>query len=288
MARYEQVLNCTTVGRLLPPQYVIAAAKRNGFKWVELNSMQTRFLNLHDAAEVKDLFQEAGVSLAAFFIPVAWREADGVFEDDLLQFDKLLTKLEPTGLDRAVTWLPTNFPTPPAESRKWIGQRFKKIAAIHEKHGLKFGLESIGEAHYRAEPGHTFIYTPGAMQEFAAEIADNVGVVVDSYHWHCVGETAADLAALSPDRLLYVHINDARPGPIDGLRDNERLFPGDGVIDLNGFLDGLAACGYKGRIAVELDSYIGTTMGPNELAARSRDSLDAVLAKWEASHATTA
>mgnify|MGYP001096346596 CR=1 FL=1 len=281
MSRYEQVLNCTTVGRLLPPQTILATAKRTGFKWVELNSMQTRFLNMHDASEVKDAFAEAGVSLATFFVPVAWREVEVVFEADLVKYDELLTKLEPTGLEHSVTWLPTNFPTPPAETREWVGKRFKRIAEVNAAHGLKFGLESIGEAHYREEPGHTFIYTPGKMQEFATEIADNVGVVVDTYHWHCAGETTADLAALSPDRLLYVHMNDARPGPRDGLRDNERLFPGDGVIDINGFLDGLADCGYRGRIAVELDSYLGTTSGPGALATRSRETLDAVLATWE-------
>ena len=46
-----------------------------------------------------------------------------------------------------------------------------------------------------------FVHTMAEMKELIAEIGrDNVGLVLDSWHWYTAGETDADMKALSPAR----------------------------------------------------------------------------------------
>lgn len=64
------------------------------------------------------------------------------------------------------------------------------------------------------------------------------GIAVDALHFHRSGSSVADLAAIARGRLRYVQLCDAsgaRPATREGLlheATKERLFPGDGAIDL--------------------------------------------------------
>ena len=51
---------------------------------------------------------------------------------------------------------------------------------------------------------------------------------------------------------MHVHFNDAPNLPPDQIRDDQRLLPGEGVINLTGFLQALAAIGYSDALSVEV------------------------------------
>jgi sugar phosphate isomerase/epimerase len=160
--------------------------------------------------------------------------------------------------------------------RRLLGVRFRRIAAVLDRHGLKFGLEFLGPAHFRDDPGFTFVYRMEDMLAFAEEIGSNVGVLVDSFHWHCLGGTHEALAAIPRDRLVYAHINDARDVPREAQRDDDRLLPGEGIIDLRGFLGGLRAAGYDGPVGIEVDGPYLAQVAPDEAAERARRAWDVV------------
>jgi sugar phosphate isomerase/epimerase len=107
---------------------------------------------------------------------------------------------------------------------------------------------------------------------------DNVGLLADSFHWFTTGATAEDMKALRPDQIVHVHINDAPDKPRDEQKDGERLLPGDGVIDLRGFLGALTAIGYAGPVAVETFSKEIAALGHDEAARRTAESVKAVMA----------
>jgi N-acetylmuramic acid 6-phosphate etherase len=54
------------------------------------------------------------------------------------------------------------------------------------------------------------------------------------------------------DGIVHVHFNDAPKLPPDQIRDNERLMPGEGVINLNAFLMALHEIGYQDALSVEV------------------------------------
>ncbi len=80
-----------------------------------------------------------------------------------------------------------------------------------------------------------------------------MGVLLDSFHWHCAGEHVADIEDLTNEQVVVVHVNDAIANrSIDDQVAFERELPGDsGVIDLNGFIAGLRHIGYDGPITAE-------------------------------------
>ncbi|CAK4852796.1 unnamed protein product [Aphanomyces euteiches] len=101
----------------------------------------------------------------------------------------------------------------------------------------------------------------------------NVGLLLDSYHWYTNELNVADIEKLRADQIVHVHINDAPDVPVAEVMDGERLFTGEGVIDLAGFLRGLHAIHYQGPVAQEI------------LAPAAAESSEALVARSQAGFA---
>ena len=73
--------------------------------------------------------------------------------------------------------------------------------------------------------------------------ADNIGLILDTYHWYTAGETVEDLAGLAATDIVSVDINDARADRArDEQMDLDRRLPyATGVIDLDGFMGAVRA-----------------------------------------------
>jgi sugar phosphate isomerase/epimerase len=67
--------------------------------------------------------------------------------------------------------------------------------------------------------------------------------------------------------IVHVHLNDAKAQPPEEVLDGERLMPGEGVINLNGFLQALAKIKYEGAVSVEVFGRGLKDMKPEEGAA---------------------
>ena len=63
--------------------------------------------------------------------------------------------------------------------------------------------------------------------------------MLDAWHWYHSGGTTADILAAGKSRIVHIHVSDAKPAPPEEVRDNQRLMPGEGVIDLIGFFQAL-------------------------------------------------
>ena len=53
----------------------------------------------------------------------------------------------------------------------------------------------------------------------------NVGLLLDSYHWHTNGLTTEDILKLKREQIVHVHINDAFPLPIEETARYESIIP---------------------------------------------------------------
>ena len=73
-----------------------------------------------------------------------------------------------------------------------------------------WGWSSSGPLHLRKQNPHEFIWRMPEMVEFAAECGPNVGLLLDSWHWHHAGATTADILAAGKARIVHVHVNDAQ------------------------------------------------------------------------------
>ncbi len=282
---FQPALNAATAGDGLPIEDYIALAGRQGFRWIELNGAQMDPLWRLGPERAAARLAAAGVAIASFFLPVSWRRDEAAFERDLPAFRRLVPFAAALGAARCCTYLFPNVPLPPEQTRRVFGRRFRIVAGILAPHGLRFGLEFLGPAHFRDDPGHTFLYRMEDMLGFAEELGPNVGLLVDSLHWHCLGSDVRALSAVPPGRLVYAHINDAPAGPRERQRDDDRLLPGDGAIDLAGFLTGLARAHYDGPVGIEVDGPALRGFDPDTAAGMARASWERLAARAGAAHA---
>ncbi|MBV9613751.1 MAG: sugar phosphate isomerase/epimerase, partial [Acidobacteriaceae bacterium] len=120
------------------------------------------------------------------------------------------------------------------------------------EHNVRLGLEFLGPLHFRKQFPYEFIWRMNEMLEFAKECGRNVGLLLDSWHWHHAGATTEDIVGAGRERIVHVHFNDAPNLPADQIRDNQRLLPGEGIINLVGFLQALEKIGYTDAVSVEV------------------------------------
>lgn len=134
--------------------------------------------------------------------------------------------------------------------------------------GVRIAFEFLGF-------GDCPINTPA----LAARVVDGleaIGLVLDSCHWHASG--APDLAGLPVHRIEMVHLNDAPAKPPRTIEDDDRVLPGDGVIDLPRLIRMLDEAGYRGPFSLETFNPGYWEDAALDVANRGRARLDRLLA----------
>jgi len=106
---------------------------------------------------------------------------------------------------------------------------------------------------------------------------DRVGLVLDTFHLYLSRATPRDLERVQSSEVFLVHINDSENLPIEQLTDGNRVFPGEGVIDLEAYMRALRSIGYDKFLSVELLREQYWTEDPLKIAMKSRRSLDRYL-----------
>jgi len=106
---------------------------------------------------------------------------------------------------------------------------------------------------------------------------DNVGVVLDCFHFHAGGSSFGDFDKLEPEKLFIFHINDAEDRPREELRDSHRLLPGEGILPLKEIISSLRKIGYDNMVSIELFRPEYWERDPLELARACRKSMKEIL-----------
>jgi sugar phosphate isomerase/epimerase len=117
----------------------------------------------------------------------------------------------------------------------------------------------------------------------------NGGLLVDSWHLFRSGSTLEQLARIPGSAVLGVQIDDAPAEPDGDLEDetmHRRRIPGDGGLDLEGFVRVLREIGSPAPIGVEVfaDDLAGLPVA--EVAQRTADGTRAVIARSQAAATT--
>ncbi len=188
------------------------------------------------------------------------------------------------GCDRMMLVLSPTGPAPKTEYRKVVRDRLAAISEVLERSHLQLGLEFLGVQQFRAgreggPPPNPFIWTLPETVALATDSGANIGVILDIWHWHHSGGTVADILAAPASRIVHVHLSDAKAQPPEEVRDNQRLMPGEGIIDVTGFLQALKKIGYAGGISPEPLGRVPAEMTPEEGARLALETTKAAMAK---------
>ncbi|MEY9875682.1 sugar phosphate isomerase/epimerase [Streptacidiphilus sp. MAP12-33] len=84
--------------------------------------------------------------------------------------------------------------------------------------------------------------------------ADNIGLVLDSFHTLALDDPFEDLADVPADRIALIQVSDAPRMDLDvkSWSRHHRCLPGEGDFDVAAFLAPVLANGYEGPISLEI------------------------------------
>ncbi len=232
----------------------VALASANGFRGVDFSIDAAMGIGLE---ATRELFHKHNIVPSCFGFPVEWRKDEETFHNGLAHLAEKAAFAQQLGCSRTVTWvMPSSDDV--AAYRETSLNRWAQIAQVLSDSGVGFGLEFIGPKQFRPDPSKVWFYDIAGALVAADEVnsragTNNVGLLVDCWHWFAGGGTSMDLASIPVEQVVHVHINDAPRGvALDDLKDNERELPGaTGEIDVPGFLQTLSSIGYDGPVAVE-------------------------------------
>ena len=108
----------------------------------------------------------------------------------------------------------------------------------------------------------------------------NIGLVVDLFHICAPGGDASQLDGIPADRIYEVQLCDMAERPsqdkqalIDMAR-HQRLLPGDGIIEIEQFVDKLKSVGYQGPVGIEVFNDALKRLPPAEAAQQAWQALN--------------
>ena len=204
---------------------------------------------------------------------------EAAFQKSMTRLDEICAFAAAVDCPRGMLVMPPATDTPKDELRKIALDRAQAMSEVLNRHKIRVGIEFLGPLYFRTRRKYEFMVTEPELIEFCKEAGPNWGLVLDTWHWYLSGSTIAEIVSAGKDRIVTVHISDAKQMPPEDVRDNMRLFPGEGIIDLKGIFKALKKIGYEDGITPEVLGRAPDTWTPEQAAKAALDSTRAVLKK---------
>ncbi len=276
-----QCLNTSVISLQVSFEEALQLAATYNFAGVDLHL--TELLQLADETSMqalKDRLRAAGVLPGGWGLPVQYNGPEDKYLEGLSVLPRYAELAQLLGSPWCSTWvLPFSDTLNYTENLAFHVQRLRPIAQILADHGCRLGLEFVGPLTLRSGHRYEFISTiDGALELGRMLGTGNTGLLLDAFHWYTSHGTTEDLAHLTAEQVVYVHVNDAPAGrSIDEQIDNQRLLPGaSGIIDLTSFLQALHRIAYGGPVVVEPFNADLLLLPKNERVQAVKQSLDTI------------
>ncbi len=155
-----------------------------------------------------------------------------------------------------------------------LTETFGRLCDLAASYGLSANLEPM--------PWVDVSNLAKAQRVLDAAGRKNSGLLVDAIHFFRAGDSPGALTKLPRQYLRYLQLCDARPERPSDMQEiirqarSDRLFPGEGGLDLKGLLDALPA-----ELSISLEIPVSKTMEPLKRARRALAATNAILSIGE-------
>jgi len=267
----------TTMRADLPTD--LQAAKEAGFDYLEIWAAKLRkFLSERSTAELKDLFAESGLEPLSInsIEHITFREAHA-YESIKRECEELSSIAAAVGCPCIVV-VPGPLPKGGASRESVISESIKvltELCDISAAHDVSLAFEFLGQT-------DCSVPTLDLAAEIVREVnREDLGVVIDSFHFYAGNSTLEMIEALDPKIIQIFHINDAEDRPREQLEDRHRLLPGLGILPLRQMISAFRKIGYDKVASVEIFRPEYWERDPFALARDARVATEQVLAEAE-------
>jgi 2-keto-myo-inositol isomerase len=264
----------TTMKADLPTD--IRAASSAGFAYLEIWAAKLRrYLRDNSTGDLKTLFDDNGIK------PLSINSIEHVTFRAERDYDRIkaeceqLSEIATTIECPYVVVVPGKLPQHEVSRDEIIRGSVRvlnELAEIAQSQNVSLAFEFLGQT-------DCSVQTLDLADEIVRAVnRQNVGLVIDAFHFYAGGSTIDMIEALDPPRLFIFHIDDAEDLPREKLTDAHRLLPGLGILPLKEIVAAFRKIGYDANASVELFRPEYWEQDPFELARDAKASLERVLA----------
>lgn len=124
---------------------------------------------------------------------------------------------------------------------------FRELGDVAAQHGVRVGLSALSWGRYLRDHRDAWEVVRRADHP-------RVGLVLNSFHSLVTGADLDPIRAIPGDRIFHVQLADAPATVMDPayLSRHFRVMPGEGELDVTGFMAAVQATGYDGPISLEI------------------------------------
>jgi sugar phosphate isomerase/epimerase len=248
-------LSPSAIGVFARQSELLEIALTHRFKGLEIDI--TEVLRRAQASSVVQACRylcSAQVRIGGFELPVRWADDEQTFQSDLAQLGLLLDVCSTLSADRCFTSIrPTSDQRPFHENFQFHVDRLGKLADALAKGNLKLALSFSAAPADRADSGFEFVHQADpAVLLINSVQKDNVGLLLDTWHWWVGGGEIDKLRTLRSDQILSVRLADIPAGAdFATITSDQRVMPGDGgTIDFAALITTLDELGFDGPVAL--------------------------------------
>ena len=151
------------------------------------------------------------------------------------------------------------------------GKNYRELLEIGRKLGISPAMEFLG-----------FVQGVNQVKD-AWQIIERANhpdstIVLDPFHIFRGGGETEDIQGIPAEKIAVFHFNDAPASPArETQTDADRVYPGDGILELGQMISILRSSGYSGVISLELFNPNYWEQDPLEVAKIGLDKMKAVV-----------
>lgn len=266
-------LSCEGLGRIEDLNELIELAAGIEFEALDVPPVLLRKkLREMTLEELKNILTEKNVEIGSFPSSAWWIDSESVFSESLMGFYEDVKNYYKLGCRICHTFIMPSSDELPSVWYRTTAKRIRIISDILDCFDMKLALEYVGPVHMRYQRAYPFIWNSSQTVDWIRYIdRKNVGLLLDTFHWYCAGETISDLEKIPKECLFHVHVNDAPDVPLEDQKDNKRMYCGEGVIPLGTFMNQLKRMNYQGIAAQEVLCPEPAEQRNKELAERTKE-----------------
>ncbi|HEY2961758.1 MAG TPA: sugar phosphate isomerase/epimerase [Pyrinomonadaceae bacterium] len=253
----------------------VQAAQAARFDYLEIWAKKLRtFLHHRSSRELKELMTKCGVP------PLSINSIEHVTFRDARAYDSI--KKECAELSHVaaaigcpfIVVVPGQLPDSETSRAEVITESVRvltELCDIAARHDVALAFEFLGQPDCSVQTldlAHEIVRTTERQ---------NLGLVIDSFHFYAGGSTIQMLEAVDPKLIYVFHINDAENLPLEQLLDKHRLLPGLGILPLREMIAAFRKIGYDKVASVEIFRPEYWERDPFELAQDARVATERVL-----------
>jgi len=239
----------------------MALAAECGYPAVEV--MVTKDAASQDPHEMRRLAERHGVEIRALHAPALLLTRTVWGTDPVGKIDTATRVAREARIPLVVMHPPYRWQH---SYRRWL---LSSLPSVEEHTGVTVAIENMFPVHIGSHP-----LTLHANQDLD-QLAGLPHLVLDTSHAAVARHDPSAVRATFGDRLRHVHLSDNA-----GKGWDSHLPPGEGVLDLDGFLRDLAGSGFDGTVSLEVDlrKRLDDPAGLRSLLVDMREQVESLLA----------